>query len=172
MHQTRRDPPYSQLIVNNPKISPCSGIKRRKANLGVASQWYIKPSINYLHFQSKTLLHLLTMHLTKTLALLAMSTGALSFKIRAFTGPDCTGDAKEINIYDNTCRDRNTIPTKSFRVLAYGARRQRAAFYAEPKCVGGQQWTDYWADGGSDTFKKGRCLTLDFKANAFGSRSA
>ncbi|CAG8363679.1 unnamed protein product [Penicillium salamii] len=112
------------------------------------------------------------MHFAKTLALLSLSSGALSFKIRAFSGKDCSGDAREVNVWDNTCRDSNVPATRSFRVLSYGAHRQRAAFYDEGKCIGGQRWTDFWADGGSDTFKKDACITLDFDASAYGSRSA
>ncbi|CAG7969277.1 unnamed protein product [Penicillium salamii] len=104
--------------------------------------------------------------------LLSLSSGALSFKIRAFSGKDCSGGAREVNVWDNTCRDSNVPATRSFRVLSYGAHRQRAAFYDEAKCIGGQRWTDFWADGGSDTFKKDACITLDFDASAYGSRSA
>ncbi|KAJ5551737.1 hypothetical protein N7535_000320 [Penicillium sp. DV-2018c] len=112
------------------------------------------------------------MHLGKTLAFLGLGSGALSFKIQAFTGNDCTGSSKEVNVWDNTCRNTDIPSTKSFRVLAYGAHRQRAAFYDHGQCIGNQQWTDFWADGGSDTFKKDRCINLDFAADAYGSRSA
>lgn len=44
------------------------------------------------------------MHLGNIFTLLCLGTGALSFKIRAFTGPDCSGSEKDINIWDNTCR--------------------------------------------------------------------
>ncbi|GAD97688.1 predicted protein [Paecilomyces variotii No. 5] len=108
------------------------------------------------------------MHLGKSLALLSLGSGALSFKIRAFSGEDCSGDAQEVNVWDNTCRNTNVPATRSFRVLAYGAHRQRAAFYEGGQCIGGQQWTDYWADGGSDTFKKDACITLNFDASAYG----
>lgn len=115
----------------------------------------------------------LIMHLGKTLALalLSASSGAFAFKVRAFTGENCSGDAKEINVWDNTCRDENVPATKSYRVLAYGAGRQRAAFYEGDKCIGGGRWNDWWADGGSDTFKKDACIDLGFTSNAFGSRS-
>lgn len=112
------------------------------------------------------------MHLGKTLALLSISSGAFSFKIRAFTGKDCSGKAQEINVWDNTCRNSDVLSARSFRVLSYGAHRQRAAFYDSAKCIGGQEWTDFWADGGSDSFKKDACITLDFDASAYGSRSA
>ncbi|KAA8649585.1 uncharacterized protein ATNIH1004_002256 [Aspergillus tanneri] len=110
------------------------------------------------------------MHLGKTIAFFCLSSGALSYKIRAFSGKDCSGDAKEINVWDNTCRDNNVPTTRSFRVLAYGAHRQRATFSEDHACGYGKQ--SYWADGGSDKFKKDACITLDFEANTYGSRSA
>ncbi|KAL4780806.1 hypothetical protein BJX76DRAFT_350688 [Aspergillus varians] len=98
------------------------------------------------------------MHLCKTLTLLALtSSTALSFKINAFSGPNCTGNVKEIN---------------SFRVLSYGAGRRRAGFYSQHSCVPSGPFVDYFADGGSDKFKKRACLNLGFEAHAFGSRSA
>ncbi|KAJ6123615.1 hypothetical protein N7471_010932 [Penicillium samsonianum] len=111
------------------------------------------------------------MHLGKTLALFSLSSGALSFKIRAISGKDCSGDAQEVNVWDNTCRDMEVSKTNSFRVLSYGAHRQRADFYEYGVCHG-QVWTDFWADGGSDTFKKNACITLDFQSSAYGSRSS
>ncbi|KAL2825293.1 hypothetical protein BDW59DRAFT_146362 [Aspergillus cavernicola] len=112
------------------------------------------------------------MHLIKPLAmaLSCLSTGALSFKIRAFSGADCTGSAREINVWDNTCRDTDVPDTRSFRVLAYGAKRQRAGFYRYGSCMEERQ--DWWADGGSDTFIIDRCVTLNFDATAYGSVSA
>ncbi|CAG8059018.1 unnamed protein product [Penicillium salamii] len=113
------------------------------------------------------------MHFGKTLTLACLSTGAMSFKVRAFTGADCSGDAKEVNIYDNTCRGSGLPKTLSFRVLSYGAHRQRAGFYSDGSCNAlGREWVDYWADGGSNVFKKGDCVNLGFGAYSMGSRSA
>lgn len=115
------------------------------------------------------------MHFGNVLTLLCLSTTALSFKIRAYESGDCSGDSKDVNVEDNTCRRDNIPDTKSFEVLAYGAGRQRAAFYESGECAGsagGHTWNDYWADGGSDTFRKGRCVGLGFTAKAYGSRSA
>ncbi|KAJ5264877.1 hypothetical protein N7505_007670 [Penicillium chrysogenum] len=89
------------------------------------------------------------MHIGKTILSLCLSSGALSFKVRAFTGEDCSGDAKEVNVWDNTYRDGNITDTRSFR----GHR-------------------SFWADGGSNKFKKDGCITLDYTARAFGSHSA
>ena len=74
------------------------------------------------------------MHIGKTILSLCLSSGALSFKVRAFTGEDCSGDAKEVNVWDNTCRDGNITDTRSFRVFAYGAHRQRATFWEWNYC--------------------------------------
>lgn len=112
------------------------------------------------------------MYWTKSLAFLFLASTALSFDIRAFPDKDCAGQATEINIYDNTCK--GSVPkTSSFQVLAYGAHRQRAGFYSDGSCNAlGREWTDWWADGGSDTFKKGGCINLGFGAFSMGSRSA
>lgn len=116
------------------------------------------------------------MHITKVITLLAcFSTGAMSFKVRAFSGKDCTGSAKEINVWGNTCRDQNVPDTKSVRVLSYGAHRQRATFWKNKFCSNSpppQIMGDWWADGGSDTFIKGKCVNLKGTSKAFGSRSA
>lgn len=105
-----------------------------------------------------------------TAALTCLGTGAYSFKIRAFSGEGCTGSAQEVNVWDNTCRDTDVPDTRSFRVLAYGAGRQRANFYQSDGCWYEHQ--GWWADGGSDTFLKDECITLSFNARAYGSISA
>lgn len=117
------------------------------------------------------------MHLGKTLTFLALGSGALSFKIRAFTGDDCTGEAKEVNVWDNTCRNDNTIPTRSFRALAYGAKRQRATFWLYGYCSNspppdGPGNRSFWADGDSDNFLLDKCVTLGYEAKTYGSHSA
>ncbi|OAQ71443.2 hypothetical protein VFPPC_03741 [Pochonia chlamydosporia 170] len=108
------------------------------------------------------------MHIAKTLAIFCLGSGALSFKIRAFTGNGCTGSAKEINVWDNTCRNTDVPATRSFRVLSYGGRRQRAGFYKNTRCgaIPENGEKDWWADGGSDTFKKNKCITLGYEANS------
>ncbi|PNP52282.1 hypothetical protein FNYG_15859 [Fusarium nygamai] len=116
------------------------------------------------------------MHVTKTLALIsALSTGALSFKVRAYSGVGCTGSTQEINVWDNTCRDSNVLATKSIRVLAYGAGRQRAFFWNRPECSAAKPdnvINDWWADGGSNVFKKGRCIDLKGTSHAYSSISS
>jgi hypothetical protein len=114
------------------------------------------------------------MHIGKTIPFLCLSSGALSFKVRAFTGENCSGDAKEVNVWDNTCRDTNIPDTRSFRVLAYGAHRQRATFWEWNYCSNRppEGHRSFWADGGSDNFKKDACISLDYTAQAFGSHSA
>ncbi|BCS19916.1 uncharacterized protein APUU_20348A [Aspergillus puulaauensis] len=113
------------------------------------------------------------MQLGNILTLLCLSTGALSFKVRAYTEGNCKGEAKDINVWDNTCRGSGIPKTHSFRVLAYGGRHQRAAFYTDGSCNPfGKDWTDWWADGGSNVFKKDRCIDIGFGAYSMGSRSA
>ncbi|KAM0326328.1 hypothetical protein ACHAQA_006928 [Verticillium albo-atrum] len=118
------------------------------------------------------------MHITKSaVAFLALSTGALSYKIRIFSSLDCSaggGAAQDINVEDNTCRwnDNLHVNARSFRVLAYGAHRQRAEFY-DSGCFPGTSAVinTFWADGGSDSFKKDRCINLSRVARAYGSWS-
>ncbi|KAJ5103115.1 hypothetical protein N7532_003644 [Penicillium argentinense] len=118
------------------------------------------------------------MQLSNILTFLALSSGAYSFKIRAFTGDNCSGTAKEINVWDNTCRDSNTIKTRSFRVLSYGGYHQRAQFWESTHCYLGDgskdhpiQHKNWWADGGSDTFKKDKCINLGYTSQAYNSYS-
>ncbi|KAJ5179852.1 hypothetical protein N7492_003062 [Penicillium capsulatum] len=113
------------------------------------------------------------MHLGKTLALFCLSPGALSYVITAYRNDDCTGESKKINVWDNTCRDTDVIATKSVRVNAYGGRHQKATFFTDNGCgttVSARY--SYWADGGSDSFKKDACLKFDRNIHAFGSISS
>ncbi|KAF5026817.1 hypothetical protein F66182_1101 [Fusarium sp. NRRL 66182] len=134
---------------------------------------YTKPST-----QIHKLVILLTiiMHVTKTLTLLAgLTTGAMSYVVDAFEGRDCKGHKQRVNVWDNTCRDANIPVTQSILVISYGAGRQRAAFWKNNYCSNSpppQIQGEWWADGGSDTFLKGRCINLKGPAKAFGSWSA
>jgi hypothetical protein len=71
------------------------------------------------------------MHIGKALAFFSLSSGALSFKIRSFRDKDCSGEATEINVWDNTCKGSGVPKTQSFQVLSYGAGRQRATIYSD-----------------------------------------
>ena len=106
------------------------------------------------------------------LTLLALLPATQAYVIRLFEGSGCSSTNSEINVYDNTCRNTSIRPTKSYQVVSYGGYHQRAVFYEKGECNKlASQWKDWWADGGSDTFKKGRCIDLPFTANAFGSQS-
>lgn len=111
---------------------------------------------------------------TALLAFLSFMAVASAFKIRTYNETGCEGESKLVNVWDNTCRDNNVMNTQSFEVLAYGARRQRAVFYRDPACfaVNENDRKMWWADGGSDDFKKGECMDIGFTAEAFGSQSA
>ncbi|PNH51432.1 hypothetical protein VD0002_g10240, partial [Verticillium dahliae] len=56
------------------------------------------------------------MHITKTLtAVLCLGTGALSYKVRIFPGANCGGGAaRDLNIFDNTCRSTDLFSFRSF----------------------------------------------------------
>ncbi|RSL54835.1 hypothetical protein CEP54_009677 [Fusarium duplospermum] len=110
------------------------------------------------------------MHIGKAVTFLCLTMGASSFEIRAFKGRDCKGESKATNVWDNSCATPN-YPTKSFQVVSYGRHRQRAFFYKTNHCLI-HHVNDWWADGGSDTFKKGRCINLGDTARAYGSWSS
>lgn len=159
------------ISLERESTSQCllSGYKTRTHPARCAIQVYTHLTSSHSSESSPTAI----MHIGKTLATVAcLGSGALSFKVRAFSNGDCTGTSKEYNIYDNTCKGRGVSKIQSFQVLAYGARRQRAGFYSDGSCNAFRAWTDYWADGGSDKFKKGRCVKLGFGAYSLGSRSA
>ncbi|KAL4885950.1 hypothetical protein BJY04DRAFT_179587 [Aspergillus karnatakaensis] len=101
---------------------------------------------------------------------LTLTASTEAYKIRAFSGSGCTGTAREVNVWDNTCRDQNVPDTRSFRVLNYGAWRQRANFYKQDGCWYEHQ--GWWADGGSNVFREGECVDLKWNARAYGSISA
>jgi hypothetical protein len=123
----------------------------------------------FLHSSIKTL----KMLFSKVAAALYLAGAGYAFRITTFSNEGCSGNTQDVNVFDNTCA---TWPTafSSFQVTAYGGKNQRAAFYGGDACIAaGTDWTDWWADGGSDTFLKGRCITLPgFTAQAAGSRSA
>ncbi|KAF2634851.1 hypothetical protein P280DRAFT_485110 [Massarina eburnea CBS 473.64] len=116
------------------------------------------------------------MQFTTPLFLLAAAASTASgYVIQVFTDSGCKGNSQQFNVYDNTCHTTGqTVGYRSFQVKAYGAGRQRAGFFQSAtgcNALAGT-WNDYWADGGSDSFKKDRCIEVGFSASSFGSRSA
>ncbi|PVI00755.1 hypothetical protein DM02DRAFT_728340 [Periconia macrospinosa] len=116
------------------------------------------------------------MHFATPLFLLAAAASTASgYVVQVFTEGGCTGASQEFNVWDNTCHTTGqTVGFRSLRVKAYGAGRQRAGFFQSAtgcNALAGT-WIDYWADGGSDVFKKDRCIDIGFSASSFGSRSA
>ncbi|PGH14118.1 hypothetical protein AJ79_03235 [Helicocarpus griseus UAMH5409] len=117
------------------------------------------------------------MHLGKALAFVSLGPVALGYVIDAFKDEDCKGDKLRVNVWDNTCRSENTIPTRSFRVIKYGAHRQKATLWKYDFCSNSPppeeepSNTEWWADGGDNAFKKDKCLNLGYEANAYGSHS-
>lgn len=95
-----------------------------------------------------------------TTLLLTLSPTASTYRVTLWQNPDCTGNSRELNVYDNTCA--NVSPGYSaITPRAYSTdRNQRAYFYGATNC-GGHPAKDWWADGGSDAFIIGRCLSLD-----------
>ncbi|KAK3687837.1 hypothetical protein B0T22DRAFT_439422 [Podospora appendiculata] len=110
------------------------------------------------------------MHLTNTLALLVLAGTGLGFRVSTYSDTNCQTLNGDVNVYDNTCATGHAT-FQSVTVTAYGAHRQRAAFYSANACDATSPWIDYYADGGSDKFLKGRCISLPFPIHALGSRS-
>ncbi|KAK7192359.1 hypothetical protein DPSP01_004947 [Paraphaeosphaeria sporulosa] len=106
-------------------------------------------------------------------ALALLTSSAFGFEVITFKDDNCGGESKTINVYDNTCRNSNILSrTRSFQVQSYGGKSQRAAFYTDTSCYPTNWWIDFWADGGSDQFLKGRCINIGHDIHAFGSRAA
>lgn len=118
------------------------------------------------------------MHFTTTFTILAMASTGWGWAFTGFQDLNCEGPTIDVNVWDNTCATPEGLPgghgIRSFKVTAYGSNRQRAAFYESPRTCNAVNgvWQDWWADGGSDTFLKDRCIDLTFTAHTFGSRSA
>lgn len=113
------------------------------------------------------------MHLGKTLAFFCLSPGALSYVITAYRNDDCSGESKNVNVWDNTCRDTNIFETHSIRVEKYGGRHQKATFFTDNGCgTSISARYSWWADGGDGSFAKGKCLKFDRGIHAYGSVSS
>ncbi|PVH92241.1 hypothetical protein DM02DRAFT_620062 [Periconia macrospinosa] len=96
---------------------------------------------------------------------------ALGYEVRTFRDFGCKGENRVINVWDNTCRNTDILSaTRSIEVVSYGGNRQRAHFYYDTNCFAYSN-RDWWADGGSDTFKKGRCIDMGTEIHAFGSQA-
>ncbi|KAF0331227.1 hypothetical protein GQ607_001535 [Colletotrichum asianum] len=109
------------------------------------------------------------MYVTKALTTFLCLASVQGYVITIFDGKDCKGVSKRVNVWDNSCRDTNVINTNSFRVEKYGRGHQVADFYPANRCAF-EKIISLAADGGSGTFKQGRCLNLSKPARAFGSR--
>jgi hypothetical protein len=113
---------------------------------------------------------------TSNLLLLSLATFGLAFDVTLWQNPGCTGKSRHLNVFDNTCAIPGGDGWSAVTVNAYGAGRQRAGFYSISACIpGSPNFVDWWADGGSDTFLKGRCIKMEtsggtaFVANAASS---
>lgn len=95
------------------------------------------------------------------LATLAVVPHAISYKITAYSEPDCKGVRTDIDVWDDTCAYpfcESELGYLSFEVTEYGKHRQTAAFY-RVACV--DQTSDDWcADGQDDDFQMGRCINF------------
>ncbi|KAH8803570.1 hypothetical protein F5884DRAFT_756842 [Xylogone sp. PMI_703] len=108
----------------------------------------------------------------KNIALLALVGTSQAYVVTLWQNPDCTGTSRSLNVYDNTCAIPGGDGWAAVTVEAYGGPHQRAGFFERAACadIAGVHEIDWWADGGSDTFLKGRCISMGgWVANAANS---
>jgi len=113
--------------------------------------------------------------LSSTLSTLAIVASLMvpssGYVIDVYNSKDCTGDARNVNVWDNTCATWMG-GFQSYIPRVYGGTHQYAYFFAPNNCgslpgaIGGN-----WADGGG--FKVGTCYSFgDHVANAAASYSS
>lgn len=110
----------------------------------------------------------------KVLAVLVMSLAAFetasAYVVTAYTGKNCTGQNKRINVWDNTCANPDFPKTNSIRVEKFsGMKHQRARFYAGRSCVSGVVAGPRYADVTNHSWKKGACINFNSPVGAYGS---
>ncbi|KAL2872410.1 uncharacterized protein BJX67DRAFT_376232 [Aspergillus lucknowensis] len=92
--------------------------------------------------------------------LLSLANLTSGYVVTVFQNPDCTGDSRDINVYDNTCHAPANPGFAAFKVTTYGSGNQRAYFFQAGSCGDITNAHSWWADGGSDTFlADGRCIS-------------
>ncbi|KAF2107085.1 hypothetical protein BDV96DRAFT_654173 [Lophiotrema nucula] len=100
-------------------------------------------------------MHLSLSSTLTTLAIASLATTSSAFVMDVYDSNDCSGDARNVNVWDNTCATWMG-GFKSYIPRVYGGTHQYAYFFAPSNCgslpgsIGGD-----WADGGG--FKVGQC---------------
>ncbi|GAD96538.1 hypothetical protein MGG_16553 [Paecilomyces variotii No. 5] len=114
------------------------------------------------------------MQLQSILSVALLSLGSLStasaYVVTLWQNPDCTGDSRTDNVWDNTC----STPAPGFSAVTpvtYGGSGQQAQFYDTNNCAGSYPLGKgtYGADGSDSDFQIGKCIGFLRVANAAGS---
>jgi hypothetical protein len=108
----------------------------------------------------------------KSLAIIALglASTASAYTVTLWQNPDCTGDSRTDDVWDNTC----STPSpgwSSITVVSYGGSEQYARFHDQNSCAGTVIGGPWKADGSDSTFKVGKCIAFGTGnvANAAGS---
>ncbi|KAF2727399.1 hypothetical protein EJ04DRAFT_398333, partial [Polyplosphaeria fusca] len=102
--------------------------------------------------------------------IVTLTTPGSAFVVNIYDQPDCQGDAREVNVWDNTCANWEGS-FRSFKPTVYGGTHQHAYFFTPGDCgsLPGNIWND-WADGGGGSFRVDQCASFDNQvANAIAS---
>ena len=89
------------------------------------------------------------------LTTLSLSSATAGFVVDVFDTTDCTGAAREVNVWDNTCAGWMG-GFRSVRVKVFGGSNQHAYFCPTNGCDG--RCSSWWARGKSPEFQIGSCL--------------
>jgi hypothetical protein len=115
------------------------------------------------------------MHLsTILLAGIGLGASTHAYVVTLYSKTGCTGDSKEVNVWDNTCA-QPSFDTMSLRVDVYGGSEQRADIYTGSGCWPHERLGTWDADKGNlnsdlGTWSQGQCVDFSEKVYSFGSR--
>jgi hypothetical protein len=97
-------------------------------------------------------------------AILGLANPGSAYVVTLWQNPDCTGNSRELNVWDNSCAPHLDPGWSAIQPKTYGSGRQRAYVFSPGDCGNLASTIDNWyADGGSNNFKIGRCLDLHGK---------
>jgi len=90
-------------------------------------------------------------------AVLGLASQSSAFVVNVYDSQDCSGPAREVNVWDNTCANWMG-GFQSYKPVVYGGGQQKIYLFIPGSCGnlldarGGQ-----WADGGDSGFQVGHC---------------
>ncbi|OAL02367.1 hypothetical protein IQ06DRAFT_303080 [Phaeosphaeriaceae sp. SRC1lsM3a] len=99
------------------------------------------------------------MHLVSLFLFYALASCIFAFTIDVFTGHDCTGTSRRLNVRDNICASVGNFDTLSAWIVAYGSSGQRARVYTDSTCASAGVLRGPWfADRPNDSWRVGNCI--------------